>query len=209
MRKTFHRKTPVALAVAAFGVLTTACDLGAGAVDDGTQAAGAHAGHALSYDAALKAPANATVTDGFTYNEQLAPVGAEMAIEMTPKGSSTTFSLQVTGLRPNRGYAAHAHTDKCGADPDASGGHYQHKPAPDSASDTDPKYVNPENEFWLDFTTDAKGNGSSEVTLDVEVNDWDRPRSVVVHSAKKTSTAPGKAGESGDRVACLSLPHSH
>lgn len=206
MRTTFHRKTPVVLAVAAFGLLATACDSGAGAVEDGTQTEDAHAGHALSHEAALAAPANGT--DAFTYNQQLAPVGAEMAIEMAPSGKSTTFSLEVTGMRPNRGYAAHAHTDKCEADPDASGGHYQHKPAP-SGADTDPKFVNPKNEFWLDFTTDAKGNGGSTVTLDFEVTDWDRPRSVVVHSAQETSTAPGKAGESGDRVACLSLPHSH
>ncbi|WP_051399793.1 superoxide dismutase family protein [Haloechinothrix halophila] len=207
MRITFHRKIPVVLAVAASGLLATACDSGAGAVED-TQTTDAHAGHTLSHAAALQAPANAR--DAFTYNPRLAPVGAEMAIEMAPSGNSTTFSLEVTGMRPNRGYAAHAHTDKCAADPAASGGHYQNEPAPEDGSETpDPKFVNPENEFWLDFETDAEGNGSSTVTVDFEVTDWDRPRSVVVHSAQKTSTAPGEAGVSGDRVACLSLPHSH
>ncbi|MFB9725713.1 superoxide dismutase family protein [Haloechinothrix salitolerans] len=207
MRKTFHRKTPVVLAVAAFGLLATACDSGAGANED-TQAADAHSGHALSHSGALETPANAS--DAFTYNQRLAPVGAEMAIEMTPTDSSTTFSLEVSGMLPNRGYAAHAHTDKCGPNPDASGGHYQHQTAPENGANTpDPKYVNPENEFWLDLNTDADGNGRSEVTLDFEVTDWDRPRSVVVHSAQKTSAAPGNAGASGDRIACLSLPHSH
>ncbi|MPY96960.1 MAG: superoxide dismutase family protein [Actinophytocola sp.] len=208
MRTTLHRKTPVVLAVAAFGLLATACDSGAGAVEDSTQPDDTTSeGHALSHEAALATPAKGT--DAFTYNQQLAPVGAEMAIEMTPSGDSATFSLEVTGLQPNRGYAAHAHADKCGPNPDASGGHFQHQPAPDSGSETDPKYVNPKNEIWLDLTTDAKGNGSAKATLDYELTDWDRPRSVVVHAAQKTSTAQGKAGVSGDRVACLSLPHSH
>ncbi|MPY77121.1 MAG: superoxide dismutase [Actinophytocola sp.] len=205
MRTTFHRKSPVLLAVAAAGLLATACGSGEGAVEPTEQVTPEP--HSLSHDGTLAVPGKAT--DGFTYDTKLAPVGTEMAIDMRSFKGKSTFGLKVSGLLPNRGYAAHAHTENCGSNGDIAGPHFQHKPVPKNASDTDPKYANPNNEIWLDLRTDAKGNGSSEAKLPFAITDWSRPKSVVVHAAKKTSTAPGMAGEAGDRIACLTLPHTH
>lgn len=210
MRKTQHRKNSVFLALAAAGLLATACGSGEGAAGDSADSAettSAEPNHTLSHSGTLATPDKAT--DAFTYDQKLAPVGSELAIEVESTEDASTFVLEVSGLRPNRGYAAHAHTDKCGPDGDAAGPHFQHKAAPETGSDTDPKYVNPKNEIWLDLETDAEGNGSATANLPFEITDWARPKSVVVHADEKTSTAPGEAGVAGDRVACLSLPHTH
>jgi Cu-Zn family superoxide dismutase len=142
-----------------------------------------------------------------TYNPELAPPGARMAVTMTPSGTSTNVELTINGFLPNRGYAVHAHENLCSDNPAFAGGHYQNRVDP-AASPTKPstnsEYANPNNEVWLDMRTDAAGSGTTRVTVPFVFTDRG-PGSIVVHEAEQTATGPGQAGEAGARIACLTL----
>jgi Cu-Zn family superoxide dismutase len=152
----------------------------------------------------------APYTSGATavsYDPALVPAGATATVTVTPAAAETQVRLAVTGLRPDRAYGAHLHQNPCGDKGSAAGPHYQHQPDPAASASppsVDPKYANPENEIWLDFTTDANGVATSTAK-----QAWTfaarRPGSLVIH-AETTQTAPGHAGDAGARVACLSLP---
>jgi Cu-Zn family superoxide dismutase len=142
-----------------------------------------------------------------SYDPALVPEGATATVTITQAAPGTQIQLAVTGLRPDRAYGAHLHQNLCGAEASAAGPHYQHQPDPAASASppsVDPAYANPENEVWLDFTTDASGAAASTAK-----QSWNfgaiRPGSLVIH-AEKTNTAPGHAGDAGARVACLSLP---
>ncbi|UQA95759.1 superoxide dismutase family protein [Streptomyces halobius] len=138
-----------------------------------------------------------------TYDLKRVPAGARVKVGEFARRHSTLIALKVWGLQPGRTYGAHVHTKPCGAKPDDSGPHYQHRKDPHQPS-TDPTYANPKNEVWLDFTTDRKGYGAA-----LARNDWRlRPagaRSVVIHE-HRTARTPGKAGTAGDRLGCFTVP---
>ncbi|MCB8911418.1 superoxide dismutase family protein [Rhodococcus rhodochrous] len=142
--------------------------------------------------------------NAFTYDEEAVPVGATFDVESEDENGRTTVTLRVMGLQPDRDFGAHVHTQPCGPNPSDSGPHYQNQvdPAanPDSPS-TDPAYANPQNEIWLDITTDAQGNAEASTTVDWEFRDGEA-NSVVLHD-RHTMTAPGEAGQAGDRLACI------
>ena len=139
---------------------------------------------AVTYDAAVPAGARVTV-----------------AQRLTEKG--TAVELWVDGVESERSFGAHVHTKPCGADPDDSGPHYQHKVDPVQPS-VDPRYANPRNEVWLDFDSDAKGAGHAK-----SQQKWNfragQARSVVIHE-HSTHTEEGHAGQAGARLACLTVP---
>jgi Cu-Zn family superoxide dismutase len=144
----------------------------------------------------------------FTYNPQLAPVGAQLNAEIDGGADSTDVSLEVTGMVPNRGYAAHVHARPCGATGADAGPHYQNQVDPAATPEkpsSDPAYANPQNEVWLDLRTDANGAGSSETDVPFTFTDR-RPGSVVIHEAEMTMTGPGQAGMAGGRLACVTIP---
>lgn len=157
-----------------------------------------------------------TVEGALTYNSDLAPVGARMLVESESKNDSTTVHLEVEGFLPNRGYAAHVHTDDCGPTGDDAGPHYQHIVDPAATPDEpshDPEYANPRNEIWLDLTTDGEGSGETTTHVpfdftDPVTNTVRAPNSVVVHEQETTLTGPGEAGKAGGRVACLTVSFS-
>jgi len=153
------------------------------------------------------APADRATT-AFTYNPALAPEGAELAVDVNSEGTTTVVDLEVAGLLPNRGYAAHAHVNPCGATGDAAGPHFQNNVDPAAAPgkpSVDPAYANPQNEIWLDVRTDGDGDG--EATAEVPFAFGDRaPASVVIHEAEVTATEAGKAGSAGARLACITVP---
>ena len=131
------------------------------------------------------------------------PTGAVVpgaTVTITQTAANTRVQLTVAGLRPNRGYGAHLHTNPCGPTGAAAGPHYQHQHDPAvsaSRPSVDPSYANPRNEIWLDFTTDSNGSASSTAT-----HPWTfgtDPRSLVIH-AMTTKTAPGQAGTAGARA---------
>jgi superoxide dismutase, Cu-Zn family len=145
------------------------------------------------------APPGAVVT----YDAALVPVGATAAVDETVAGGSTTVALDVAGLVPNRQYGAHAHANPCGAEGKDAGPHYQLTPDPVTPS-VDPAYANPQNEIWLDFTTDGQGAGRATSTVAWEFPADRRAESVVIHTMP-TATEPGKAGTAGDRAACITV----
>ena len=138
-----------------------------------------------------------------TYDDDLVPAGARGAVQARSGEGTTTVRLAVRGLEPQRWYGAHVHTEPCGALPEDAGPHFQHSVDPVQPS-VDPTFANPQNEIWLDFTTDETGSGSTESTVAWTFPDDRRPGSVVVHEMQ-TSHEPGHAGTAGDRAACISV----
>jgi superoxide dismutase, Cu-Zn family len=138
-----------------------------------------------------------------TYDEKLVPAGARGAVQSRSGEGTTTVMLAVRGFERNRGYGAHVHAQPCGELPDDAGPHFQYTVDPVRPS-VDPTFANPQNEIWLDLTTDETGAGSAESTVAWTFPDDRRPKSVVVH-ADRTSSEPGEAGTAGGRVACISV----
>ncbi|WP_369394626.1 superoxide dismutase family protein [Streptomyces sp. CG1] len=185
-----------------------ACSSASSASGAGTPTATASSGTSAASlaSAAFAAPAaSGKQPAGVTYNTGLVPTGAKATITSKAEDGGREITLAVSGLRPNRSYGSHVHAKACGAKPADSGPHYQDKKDPVQPS-VDPAYANKNNEVWLDFTTNAKG----EATMTSHVK-WafrkDGANSVVIH-AHRTSTEPGKAGMAGDRLACLTAPFS-
>lgn len=145
----------------------------------------------------------AGIGPAITYDEGLVPAGAHGAVQSRSGEGTTTVMLAVRGLQPHRPYGAHVHTQPCGEQPDAAGPHFQYAADPVQPS-VDPTYANPQNEIWLDFTTDETGAASTESTVAWSFPDDRRPKSVVLH-AHQTSSEPGAAGTAGDRLACVSV----
>lgn len=137
----------------------------------------------------------------FNYDKKLVPDGARALVAEYIQDDSTTVTLSVHGLLPNRTYGAHAHAKPCGPVGDDAGAHFQHVPDPVKPS-VNPAFANAQNEIWLDFTTDAQGNATAARTVEWKFTDA-RAGSVIIH-ADPTQTAPGKAGTAGARAACVS-----
>lgn len=159
----------------------------------------------LHGEGALTEPSATSIAD--TYNPALAPVGSRLKVVFNPSDETTNAQLTVTGLVPNRGYAVHAHTNACGADPAVAGPHYQNTIDPvatPQTPSTNPQYANPRNEIWLDVRTDSTGSGTSRTSVPFVFTDRG-PGSIVVHEAMQTATQPGQAGKAGARIACLTL----
>jgi Cu-Zn family superoxide dismutase len=142
-----------------------------------------------------------------TYDPAIVPTGATAIVVLKDTGDGTEITLTVGSLLPNRAYGSHLHSKPCGAKGDAAGPHFQHQPDPAASASppsVDPSYANPQNEVWLDFTTDGTGKASAKTT-----HQWAPPsgtsRSVVIHAAS-TKTGPKEAGTAGPRVACLTVP---
>lgn len=138
-----------------------------------------------------------------TYSPELVPAGARGAVRARSGGGITTVMLAVRGLQPEQLYGAHVHTEPCGTQPEDAGPRFQRTIDPDQPS-VDPHYANPENEIWLDLTTDATGAGSAETTVAWEFPDDRRPGSVLIH-ATGTNTEPGVAGTAGAHAACITV----
>ncbi|MEI7033697.1 superoxide dismutase family protein [Streptomyces pratensis] len=122
-----------------------------------------------------------------TYDTGLVPAGARIEVTQYADGTRSRIAARLRGLPPDRAYGMHVHTRPCGADPAAAGPHYQHR-----ASAT----ADPVNEVWLDFRTDADGDGRAEAR-----HGWNfrkgGARSVVIHD---------RQGGAGERAACFTVP---
>lgn len=165
--------------------------------------------HAGEGDYWLRARGSFAPTDGsgalqaVTYDEELVPAGARIRLsQRIAEGPDAGMMIEmaVDGVREGHTFGVHVHTDPCGADPDASGDHYQNEPG------DEPWRANPRNEVWLDFTADRQGGGEARSR-----QDWIfRPgeaNSVVLHEhATETGHHGGMPGEAGDRVACFTVP---
>lgn len=142
--------------------------------------------------------------DPTTAGIQPVPVGARAKVHSvaTPQGR-TIVTLTVTGMQPDETYGAHAHTAGCALDVKGAG-HWQKVPLPADVANS-PAHANPQNEIWLDLTTDAEGNGSAKAVVDWQFRPAEAPRSVIIHAnhTDTGATDPKKAGTAGDKLACL------
>ena len=141
-----------------------------------------------------------------TYDETAVPEGATADVQVRVQDGETFVQFTGTGLEADRDFGAHVHTEPCGDDPDDSGPHYQNEQDPQADPDnpsTDPDYANPENEVWLDFTTDDSGNGDATATVPWQFREGEA-QSLVLHE-EHTATEDGEAGTAGDRLACVTV----
>ncbi|GAA0505933.1 hypothetical protein GCM10011581_48090 [Saccharopolyspora subtropica] len=136
-----------------------------------------------------------------TYDPAQVPAGAGASVTSERINGRTKLTFEVRGLQPNRDYGAHVHTKPCGPTGEDAGPHFQERIDPVTPS-VDPAYANPQNEVWLDFHTDAQGNGSATAEGTWSFDTRQDARSVVIHETH-THTEPGKAGTAGSRLACL------
>ncbi|NKX53336.1 superoxide dismutase family protein [Arthrobacter mobilis] len=137
-----------------------------------------------------------------TYNQTVVPKGSNVEVLVQSQGSGTTVRLAVEGLEANRDYGAHVHVNACGAEPEQAGPHYQNRKDPKTPS-VNPEYANPENEIWLDLSTDDRGNAEAESTVDWQFREGEG-QSIVIHDMH-TKTGEGEAGTAGDRLACVNI----
>jgi Cu-Zn family superoxide dismutase len=134
-----------------------------------------------------------------------APDGATARVQSVETADGRTIvTLHVSGMEPFAAYGAHAHVHACGSTGGAAGPHFQHVPDPVTPS-TDPAYAKPQNEIWLDLTTNAAGEGRAKAVVDWQFSPERRAGSVIIHE-KHTLTGTGEAGTAGKRVACLTVP---
>jgi Cu/Zn superoxide dismutase len=140
-------------------------------------------------------------------------------------GSSTSFTVRITGIDPSVAGTAlggHLHTGRC-VEGDSTpkpglqaGPHYnrevveENKVFPASAMPGDDiAEVSPKTEVWFDFVADAEGMAYDQTTVSFTPDDSDPlwvpgVMSIVVH-VKATNTDPlaGPVGDAGARQACF------
>ena len=141
-----------------------------------------------------------------TYDETAVPEGATADVQVSVMEEESEVQFTATGLEPDRDFGAHVHTEPCGDDPGDSGPHYQDEVDPAADEDnpsTDPEYANPDNEVWLDFTTDDSGNGDATATVPWQFREGEA-QSLVLHE-EHTGTEEGEAGQAGDRLGCVTV----
>ena len=84
----------------------------------------------------------------------------------------------------------------------ATGPHYQNVKAPETPT-VNPRYANPNNEIWLDFTSDPGGDAQGVTTVKWAFRP-NEAHSLVLHP-NRTATHAGHAGTSGERVGCVGV----
>lgn len=136
-----------------------------------------------------------------TYKPDQVPVGGQINVSSSNADGKSKVTVEVKGLQPNRAYGAHVHVKSCGPTGEDAGSHYQEKADPVKPS-VDPAFANPQNEVWLDFHTDAQGNGTATAEGSWALATRDDAQSVVIHETH-THSEPGKAGSAGGRLACI------
>ncbi|MQS12244.1 superoxide dismutase family protein [Streptomyces kaniharaensis] len=145
-------------------------------------------------------PATAFVPPAaISYASDLVPYGSHAAV-FTDRSTAerTVVTLRVAGLAPGHEFPVHMHTGSCGADPAASGPHYQNVLDPVQPS-TDPAYANDRNELRLVLHTDGRGDGTASATVAWQPRPGEA-RSLVLHAG-----TPAGRHAAGERVACVKL----
>lgn len=203
------RITPPAVGLVLAAVLVTGCAQGAPSTGDGATAANdgptTRPTAEPSVTASIFLPPGES-TGAVTYDETAVPEGATADVQVRVQDGSTFVQFTGTGLEADRDFGAHVHTLPCGENPEDSGPHYQNEVDPEATEDepsTDPAYANPENEVWLDMTTDSSGNAYVASTVEWEFREGEA-RSLVLHD-EHTATHEGHAGTAGDRLACVTV----
>jgi Cu-Zn family superoxide dismutase len=142
-----------------------------------------------------------------SYNAAIPRGAAAKVTAVYDAAGKSTVLLHVKGMTPNTEYGAHAHVSPCGLTAAAAGPHFQNVVDPAATStkpSVNPFYANPQNEIWLDLTTNAAGNGLARTVVPWQFNADRRPQSVIIHT-QHTSTEPGTSGTAGARLACINV----
>ncbi|WP_327589389.1 superoxide dismutase family protein [Nonomuraea sp. NBC_00507] len=184
-------RVPTVLFIPLVAIGAAAC-AGPSAPLQNAPARGASANSQLSLSAA--GDFTLSDTDAIVYDRKLAPKGAQASVTTESSGGQTRTSLVVEGFLPSHTYGVHLHAKPCGKKPDDAGSHYQHRQG----------QIDPVSEVWLGVATDAQGAGRSTARNPWALDPNRLPHSLVIH-AKPTVTSGPKAGQAGDRVACLTL----
>ncbi|MEV6976813.1 superoxide dismutase family protein [Kitasatospora sp. NPDC093806] len=145
-------------------------------------------------------PATAFVPPtAISHAPDLVPYGShvKVVVDRSVPGR-TVLTLSVAGVAADHEFPVHLHTGPCGADPAASGPHYQDAVDPVHPS-TDPRYANDRNELRLALRTDARGEGTAAATVGWQPRAGEA-RSLVLHAG-----SPAGGHGSADRVACVTL----
>ncbi|MFD9598391.1 superoxide dismutase family protein [Kitasatospora sp. NPDC059973] len=172
-----------------------------GAGTSGEAAGAADAGaRVVSVVEAAFDPASAFVPPtAISHAADLVPYGSHVRVVVDRSvPGQTLLTMTVSGLAPDHEFPAHLHTGSCGADPAASGPHYQHAVDPVQPS-TDPAYANDRNELRLTLRTDGRGAGSAAGSVA-----W-RPRPGEARSLVLHAGTPAGPHAAGDRAACVKL----
>ncbi|WP_327676937.1 superoxide dismutase family protein [Kitasatospora sp. NBC_00458] len=178
-------------------------------------------------------PVSATEADFDPATAFVPPTAISHAPDLVPYGSHvrvvvdrstpgrTVLTMSLTGVAADREFPVHLHTGPCGADPAASGPHYQDAVDPVRPS-TDPAYANDRNELRLALRTDGRGDGTAAAVVAWQPRAGEA-RSLVLHAGVPTGAeaergADGLQAASGhdahgrhsrhganDRVACVKL----
>ncbi|MFJ1701831.1 hypothetical protein [Kitasatospora sp. NPDC088346] len=170
------------------------------------------------------APASAFVPPAaISHAQDLVPYGSHVRVTVVRGGTGTTVLVELAGVASDHTFPAHVHTGRCGADPAASGPHYQDHseparpsaepaltdPTPDSPAAGRPAAGRPtpgnaapaegRGELRLTVHTDATGAGRGHTTVP-----WGfRPNeahALVLHAGD--GAGPHAAG---DRAACVNV----
>ncbi len=201
------RTTPPAVGLVLTVLLATGCAQGAPSTSDAaaTDSPAAQPTTSPSVTASIFLPPGQNA-GAVTYDETAVPEGATADVQVRVQDGSTFVQFTGTGLEADRDFGAHVHTLPCGDDPGDAGPHYQDEVDPEAAEgepSTDPEYANPENEVWLDLTTDDGGNAYVTSTVEWEFREGEA-QSLVLHD-EHTATHEGHAGTAGDRLACVTV----
>ena len=131
-----------------------------------------------------------------TYDRSSVPAGSLVQIVERPQkkggdaGNVTIETLAVAGLRANRKYDAYVYSDPCGATPGAAGRRTQ--------DGTNSQHY-PQNEVWLGFTTDRRGNAVSRAGQYWRFN---------VGRASRANSVAIYSHPSEKPLACVTVPFS-
>ncbi|MFF2080764.1 superoxide dismutase family protein [Kitasatospora sp. NPDC058162] len=145
-------------------------------------------------------PATAFVPPAaISYAQDLVPYGSHATV-VTDRSAPgrTVLTVTLTGVAAGHEFPVHLHTGTCGADPAASGPHYQDVVDPVQPS-ADPAYANDRNELRLVVRTDERGDGTA--TAEVA---W-QPRAGGARSLVLHAGTPAGPHAAGDRVGCVKL----
>ncbi|GAA2257422.1 MULTISPECIES: superoxide dismutase family protein [Kitasatospora] len=154
--------------------------------------------HTTEVDADF-APASAFVPPtAISHAPDLVRYGSHVRVTVVRATDGTTVRMELSGAAAQHGFPVHAHTGRCGADPAASGPHYQHSVDPVQPS-TDLAYANDRNELRMTLRTDRAGNGSASATVRWAFRPGEAS-SLVLHAG-----APADSHAASDRVACVNV----
>ncbi|KOV33527.1 hypothetical protein ADK60_12360 [Streptomyces sp. XY431] len=164
----------------------------------------------LALLAPAASPVSVTEADFDPASAFLPPTAISHAPDLVPFGSHvrvivdrsvpgrTILTMSVSGVAADHEFPVHLHTGFCGADPAASGPHYQDAVDPVSPS-TDPAYANDRNELRLALHTDERGDSTAATSVA-----W-RPRPGEAHSLVLHAGTPTGAHAAAERAACVNL----